>query len=164
MDLGPDRNWKGIGISLLVIVLVLSLIGLAIVLLSKDDGSKSIGSQLTLDDLFDRHFQVHDPDAKWISGNCTVAVPVHPLHISIVGCIMEDNERAEFRLEIGVTSTISSVSSERPRSCTAAEEVRQSTSALFFAVMCCRGDISAVDASRGNKLVRKASLCGGAGA
>ncbi|XP_030194550.1 inactive dipeptidyl peptidase 10 [Gadus morhua] len=67
IDLGLDRNWKGIGISLLVIVLVLSVIGLSIVLLSKDDGSKSVGSQLTLDDLFNRHFQVHDPDAKWIS-------------------------------------------------------------------------------------------------
>ncbi|KAJ3591894.1 hypothetical protein NHX12_007024 [Muraenolepis orangiensis] len=67
MDLGLDNNWKGIGISLLVIALVLSVIGLSIVLLSKDDGSKSVGSQLTLDDLFDRRFQVHDPDAKWIS-------------------------------------------------------------------------------------------------
>ncbi|TKS67535.1 Inactive dipeptidyl peptidase 10 [Collichthys lucidus] len=39
-DIGPigqDKNWKGIGISLLVIVLVLSLIGLSIVLLSKDE-------------------------------------------------------------------------------------------------------------------------------
>ncbi|XP_070694436.1 inactive dipeptidyl peptidase 10-like [Pempheris klunzingeri] len=69
-DIGPigsDKNWKGIGISLLVIVLVLSLIGLSIVLLSKDDGGKAFGSQLTLDDLFQRNFQIHDPDAKWIS-------------------------------------------------------------------------------------------------
>ncbi|KAG7240482.1 hypothetical protein INR49_026765 [Caranx melampygus] len=55
--IGPDRNWKGIGISLLVILLVLSLIGLAIVLLSKDDSGKPFGSQLTLDDLFQREFQ-----------------------------------------------------------------------------------------------------------
>nr|XP_020475860.1 inactive dipeptidyl peptidase 10-like isoform X1 [Monopterus albus] len=71
-DIGPtgtDRNWKGIGISLLVILVLLSLIGLPIILLSKDDGGRSFGSQLTLDDLFQRNFQVHDPDAKWISGD-----------------------------------------------------------------------------------------------
>ncbi|KAM4608241.1 inactive dipeptidyl peptidase 10-like [Polymixia lowei] len=67
IDIGTDRNWKGIGISLLVILVVLSLIGLSIVLLSKEDGTKSFGSQLTLDDLFQRNFQVHDPDAKWIN-------------------------------------------------------------------------------------------------
>uniref|UniRef100_A0AAZ3PYX5 Dipeptidylpeptidase IV N-terminal domain-containing protein n=1 Tax=Oncorhynchus tshawytscha TaxID=74940 RepID=A0AAZ3PYX5_ONCTS len=66
-DFGPDRNWKGIAISLLVIMVILSLIGLAIVLLSKNDGAKSLGTQLTLDDLFQREFQVHDPDAKWIN-------------------------------------------------------------------------------------------------
>lgn len=33
-----------------------------------DDGGKHSGSQLTLDDLFQRKFQIHDPDAKWISG------------------------------------------------------------------------------------------------
>ncbi|XP_055361171.1 inactive dipeptidyl peptidase 10-like isoform X2 [Betta splendens] len=66
--IGPDRNWKGIGISLLVILVVLSLIGLSIILLSKDDAGKPPGSQLMLDDLFHRDFQVHDTDAKWISG------------------------------------------------------------------------------------------------
>uniref|UniRef100_UPI0037E8AFD8 inactive dipeptidyl peptidase 10-like n=1 Tax=Semicossyphus pulcher TaxID=241346 RepID=UPI0037E8AFD8 len=65
--IAADKNWKGIGISLLVIVVVLSLIGLSIVLLSKDDSGKPFGSQLTLDDLFQRNFQIHDPDAKWIS-------------------------------------------------------------------------------------------------
>uniref|UniRef100_A0A3Q1J4D9 Dipeptidyl peptidase like 10 n=1 Tax=Anabas testudineus TaxID=64144 RepID=A0A3Q1J4D9_ANATE len=33
-----------------------------------DDGGKSSGSHLTLDDLFQRDFQIHDIDAKWISG------------------------------------------------------------------------------------------------
>uniref|UniRef100_A0A3B3VH63 Dipeptidylpeptidase IV N-terminal domain-containing protein n=1 Tax=Poecilia latipinna TaxID=48699 RepID=A0A3B3VH63_9TELE len=35
--IGPDRNWKGIGISLLVIMAVLSCIGLSIVLLSQGE-------------------------------------------------------------------------------------------------------------------------------
>uniref|UniRef100_H2LVV6 Dipeptidyl-peptidase 10 (inactive) n=1 Tax=Oryzias latipes TaxID=8090 RepID=H2LVV6_ORYLA len=63
--IGPDRNWKGIGISLLVILVVLSFIGLSIVLLSKDTRSKTSGSSLTLDDLFQRRFQIHDPDATF---------------------------------------------------------------------------------------------------
>ncbi|KAM4730885.1 inactive dipeptidyl peptidase 10-like isoform 2-T2 [Anableps anableps] len=65
--IGPDRNWKGIGISLLVITVVLSFIGLSIVLLSKDGSGNPCGSPLTLDDLFQRNFQIHDPDANWIS-------------------------------------------------------------------------------------------------
>ncbi|XP_022535999.2 inactive dipeptidyl peptidase 10 isoform X1 [Astyanax mexicanus] len=66
-DVGPDRNWKGIGISLLVIAAVLSVIGLSIFLLSKDDGSKALGSHLTVDDLFLKEFQVHTPEAQWVS-------------------------------------------------------------------------------------------------
>ncbi|XP_055086489.1 inactive dipeptidyl peptidase 10-like [Periophthalmus magnuspinnatus] len=65
--IGNDRNWKGIGISLLVIVVVLSLIGLSIVLLSRDDGGKPFVIPLTVDDLFDPNFQIHDPEAKWIN-------------------------------------------------------------------------------------------------
>ncbi|XP_068184642.1 inactive dipeptidyl peptidase 10-like [Antennarius striatus] len=65
--IGPDRNWKGIGISLLVILVVLSFIGLSIVLLSTDDDGRGSGSPLTLDDLFQRTFQIHDPEAKWVS-------------------------------------------------------------------------------------------------
>lgn len=33
-----------------------------------DDGGKLFGTPLTLDDLFEKKFQIHDPDAKWISG------------------------------------------------------------------------------------------------
>lgn len=32
-----------------------------------DDGGKPTGSQLTVDDLFQKDFQIHDPDAKWIN-------------------------------------------------------------------------------------------------
>ncbi|TWW80311.1 Inactive dipeptidyl peptidase 10 [Takifugu flavidus] len=32
-----------------------------------DNAGKPSGSPLTLDDLFDRNFQVHDPGAKWIN-------------------------------------------------------------------------------------------------
>lgn len=35
--------------------------------LSVDDSGKPTGSQLTVDDLFQKDFQIHDPDAKWIN-------------------------------------------------------------------------------------------------
>ncbi|XP_060784806.1 inactive dipeptidyl peptidase 10-like [Neoarius graeffei] len=69
-DLGDgslERNWKGIGISLLVILVVLSLISLSIFFLSKDGGTKALKSHLTLDDLFLRDFQVQAPEVQWIS-------------------------------------------------------------------------------------------------
>ncbi|XP_014831268.1 PREDICTED: dipeptidyl aminopeptidase-like protein 6 [Poecilia mexicana] len=72
--IGPDRNWKGIGISLLVIMAVLSCIGLSIVLLSQDGSGKPLGAPLALDDLFQRSFQIHDPEAKWISGKFNQSV------------------------------------------------------------------------------------------
>ncbi|KAM9487126.1 inactive dipeptidyl peptidase 10 [Clarias gariepinus] len=69
-DLGDgvlERNWKGIGISLLVILVVLSLISLSIFFLSKDDGAKTLKSHLTLDDLSFRDFQVQASEVQWIS-------------------------------------------------------------------------------------------------
>ncbi|XP_046700804.1 inactive dipeptidyl peptidase 10-like isoform X2 [Silurus meridionalis] len=67
IDGGIERNWKGIGISLLVILVVLSFISLSIYFLSKDNGTKALKSHLTLDDLFLRDFQVQAPEAQWIS-------------------------------------------------------------------------------------------------
>uniref|UniRef100_A0A8C5DXU3 Inactive dipeptidyl peptidase 10-like n=1 Tax=Gouania willdenowi TaxID=441366 RepID=A0A8C5DXU3_GOUWI len=32
-----------------------------------DDASNTFGSKLTIDDLFQRNFQIHDPNAKWIN-------------------------------------------------------------------------------------------------
>uniref|UniRef100_A0A3B3U5M6 Dipeptidylpeptidase IV N-terminal domain-containing protein n=1 Tax=Poecilia latipinna TaxID=48699 RepID=A0A3B3U5M6_9TELE len=63
--IGPDRNWKGIGISLLVIMAVLSCIGLSIVLLSQALISPSC-SQMGRVRRW-ASFEIHDPEAKWIS-------------------------------------------------------------------------------------------------
>uniref|UniRef100_A0A8C6UC94 Uncharacterized protein n=1 Tax=Neogobius melanostomus TaxID=47308 RepID=A0A8C6UC94_9GOBI len=58
-----DHNWKGIAISLLVILVVLSLLDCPS--FCSPEGHVV---PLTLDDLFDPNFQIHDPDAKWING------------------------------------------------------------------------------------------------
>ncbi|KAK7939025.1 hypothetical protein WMY93_002351 [Mugilogobius chulae] len=79
-SIGSDRNWKGIGISLLVIVVVCLSSACPSSALQKsdsnvytnylfplDEGGKPYIIPLTVDDLFDPNFQIHDPQAKWIS-------------------------------------------------------------------------------------------------
>ncbi|XP_051564356.1 inactive dipeptidyl peptidase 10-like [Myxocyprinus asiaticus] len=67
--ISAEMNWKGVGISLLVIVFVLSLIGLSIFMLSTGGTPHTLGSCLTLDDIFFSEHQVQNPDAQWITAH-----------------------------------------------------------------------------------------------
>uniref|UniRef100_A0A8C5DGS0 Inactive dipeptidyl peptidase 10-like n=1 Tax=Gouania willdenowi TaxID=441366 RepID=A0A8C5DGS0_GOUWI len=63
----PQRNWKGIAISLLVIVVVCSLISMSVVVLTPAELPGNGKSKLTVEDLYKPEFSLHDPEAMWVS-------------------------------------------------------------------------------------------------
>ncbi|XP_034061340.1 inactive dipeptidyl peptidase 10-like isoform X4 [Gymnodraco acuticeps] len=68
VDVSPqERNWKGIAISLLVIVAVCSLITMSVVVLTPAELPGNNKSRLTAADLYKPEFSVHNPEATWIS-------------------------------------------------------------------------------------------------
>ncbi|XP_051781010.1 inactive dipeptidyl peptidase 10 isoform X2 [Erpetoichthys calabaricus] len=71
LDLGssgaPPRNWKGIGIAMVVIIVVLSLVIVSVILLTPDESRLLLQSRLTLEDLDKSEYFIHRSDATWIS-------------------------------------------------------------------------------------------------
>ncbi|KAM8864039.1 inactive dipeptidyl peptidase 10 isoform 1-T1 [Spinachia spinachia] len=66
---GPPRNWKGIGIAVVVILAVMSMVILSVILLTPDESQLLLRSHVTMEDLERDEFKVHNPCAAWLNEN-----------------------------------------------------------------------------------------------
>ncbi|XP_059384191.1 inactive dipeptidyl peptidase 10 isoform X2 [Carassius carassius] len=94
---GPPRNWKGIGIAMVVILGVMSLVSLSIFLLTPDESHLLLLSRLTLENLESEDFRVHDPCATWLNENkvslCTREghVLIHSLSTNLTTTLLDNS-------------------------------------------------------------------------
>lgn len=90
---GPPRNWKGIGIAMVVILAVMSLVLLSVILLTPDESHLLLRSHLTMDDIESEEFKVHDPSVVWLNDN-------------EVGLRTREGHVLSFSLSSNITSTL----------------------------------------------------------
>ena len=70
MAASPDqRNWKGITIALLVILVILAAVGISVVLLTPEEEPPRVrGHRFQIEHILDRRFNPGGFPGNWISG------------------------------------------------------------------------------------------------
>ncbi|KAG7221714.1 hypothetical protein INR49_000081 [Caranx melampygus] len=68
-ELTAPAELEGIGIAMVVILAVMSLVILSVILLTPDESHLLLRSHLTMEDLENDEFKVHDPSVAWLNEN-----------------------------------------------------------------------------------------------
>ena len=64
-----QKNWKGIGIAIFVIVMVLASVGLSVVILTPpEDGPRFRGERISINHILDASYMPRMFNGSWISG------------------------------------------------------------------------------------------------
>jgi hypothetical protein len=68
-----QRNWKGMGISILVILSVIGLIALSVVIVTPpDQGPRIKGRRIQLTDVLSGRLKPRNFNGTWMSGKCQI--------------------------------------------------------------------------------------------
>ncbi|XP_037540604.1 inactive dipeptidyl peptidase 10 [Nematolebias whitei] len=109
---GPPRNWKGIGIAMVVILAVMSLVILSVFLLTPDESHLLLHSYVTMEDLESDDFKIHDPRVMWLDEN-EVALRTREGHVLTVSLNNNTTTTLLDNSSLDLTSTKFQVSADK---------------------------------------------------
>ncbi|XP_067384226.1 inactive dipeptidyl peptidase 10 isoform X1 [Channa argus] len=152
---GPPRNWRGIGIAMVVILAVMSLVILSVILLTPDESHLLLRSHVTMEDLESEDFKVHDPSVAWLNEN-EMALRTRDGHILMFSLNNNLTTALLDNSSLDLTTTKFQVSADK-RFVLLAYNIRrvfsQSFTASYAIYNVANGDLMEIDPPEGEKAV-----------